>query len=1128
MRVALIYDDTVRPDTTGVHCREALEGLAEVIHFLPRDIAQIPAVGFDLYLNIDDGLRYSLPAHLRPSAWWVIDTHLSYEWDLRKAGDFDLVFAAQQDGAERLRQDGILCARWLPLACNPRHHRRHEVEKQHDVCFVGNIVHGERERLIRLIQERFPSTFVGRAFWEEMARLFSASRLVFNRSIVNDVNMRVFEAVACGSLLITNDLAENGQDELLTPGEHLVTYRSDDELIERIRYYLDHEEEREAIAQRGMERAHAEHTYAHRMQTILDAVGEAGAAGTLEPGASPYYFQFPRPDLIALIPQGARRILDVGCGAGRMGEALKAARDCTVVGIEADPEVAKEAEQRLDAVIVGDVESDGLELGEEPFDCIVFGDVLEHLRDPKAAMDRLMPALAPDGTVVLSVPNVRNCQVIRDLALGFFSYEPAGILDESHLRFFALGELLDLLARSGLDPVTVRPVFDPQVASWRSVGRPTAVKLGWAELSMPSPEEAEELFVYQYLISARRKPVRPPRLASIIILCWNELEYTKQCIESVLANTSAPFELVLVDNGSTDGTPDYMATIDGAKVIRNEENLGFPKGVNQGIEAAEGDYIVLLNNDTIVPPGWLDRLTQCAESAEDIGMVGPRSNYVVGDQLIAVPYLAPHQIPAFAAKYAWQHRGERQETHRLIGFCMLIRREALNAVGLLDEEFGIGTFEDDDLCWRVRQAGYRLVIAGDAFVHHFGSRTFIGQRVDTEALLDANKDRFLSKHGIGQVAQRPTDGEADGPRISLCMIVRDEEANLANCLASIRPWVDEMVVVDTGSKDRTPEIARQMGARVEHFEWCDSFSGARNESLKHATGDWIFWMDADDVVDEANGRRLRELVSGAGPGVGAFTVRVHCPPRPGEDAGMEVVDHVKLFRNDPRIRFEFHIHEQILPSIRRTGGEVVYTDAFVTHAGYDTSAEGQRRKRERDLRLLQLDLADHPEHPFVHFNVGMTAYYLGDLDKAAHHLERSLALAGPDESHVRKAYALLCGCHRRREDWASARCVAERGLDVCPRDPELLFNMGIILHQQGDLPGAARAYEAILEGSSDAYLRSVDVGIGGFKARHNLALVYQEMGDTEAAIEELQRALAEAPAFEPSQRALAGLLGQGE
>ena len=165
--------------------------------------------------------------------------------------------------------------------------------------------------------------------------------------------------------------------------------------------------------------------------------------------------------------------------------------------------------------------------------------------------------------------------------------------------------------------------------------------------------------------------------------------------------------------------------------------------------------------------------------------------------------------------------------------------------------------------------------------------------------------------------------------------------------------MDEIIVVDTGSTDRTVEIAREHGLKIHFFPWCDDFSAARNVSLSHATGDWLLWMDADDTILPECGKRLRDLVMMAEDKVTGFLLQVHIPPAPGEN-GFTHVDHVKLFRNLPGMRFEGRIHEQILAPLYRLGGTIARTDLYVLHSGYDYSPEGQVKKRTRDLTILAL------------------------------------------------------------------------------------------------------------------------------------------------------------------------------
>ncbi len=371
------------------------------------------------------------------------------------------------------------------------------------------------------------------------------------------------------------------------------------------------------------------------------------------------------------------------------------------------------------------------------------------------------------------------------------------------------------------------------------------------------------------------------------------------------------------------------------------------------------------------------------------------------------------------------------------------------------------------------------------------------------------------------------DQEDSQTSLSLCMIVRDASRTLEPCLTSIRPWVNEMIVVDTGSVDESPEIAARLGAQLFHSPWCDDFSAARNESLRYARGDWVFWMDADDTIDADNGRKLRSLVDAPhDAAVWGYVVQVHCPAAHGSP-DFTAVDHVKLFRNCPDLRFEGRIHEQILPAIRRKQAEVAWTDLFVVHSGSDQSPEGQRRKHERDLRILHLDLQDRPDHPFVLFNLGMTYADMDLHEEAVKWLRRGIELAGPHESHLRKAYALLAASLHQLARQEEAWRVCQNGLSRFPEDPELLFRQAMLAHEAGRLHEAAKAYQLALAKRSGRYFASVDQGILGCKARHNLACVYADMNRPELAEIQWRRILGERPDSQTTRRLLVEALLNG-
>ena len=363
-------------------------------------------------------------------------------------------------------------------------------------------------------------------------------------------------------------------------------------------------------------------------------------------------------------------------------------------------------------------------------------------------------------------------------------------------------------------------------------------------------------------------------------------------------------------------------------------------------------------------------------------------------------------------------------------------------------------------------------------------------------------------------------------RLSLCMIVRDNEDTIGPCLESIQPWVDETIVVDTGSTDRTPEIVKSFGAKLSFFEWCDDFSSARNKSIEAASGDWIFWMDSDDTIPHDCGERLRALAdSKHADTILGYVMQVRCPANSSRRRQeFTVVDHVKMFRNRPEIRFEGRIHEQVLMPIRRLGGEVGWTDIYVEHSGADDSVESQRRKIERDLRILRKDLADRPNHPFVLFNFAMTYAESRNYRKALLWTKRCLRLSNPGESHVRKAFAYLASCQMELGNFDGAIQAAEAGRQLFPDDPELLFREAMVLNAQGRNVEAINSYEQLLRLDPTEAFQSTDPSITGYKCRFNLGVVLQETGEDLQAENQFRQALADAPWFYPAQRALLNLL----
>jgi len=243
----------------------------------------------------------------------------------------------------------------------------------------------------------------------------------------------------------------------------------------------------------------------------------------------------------------------------------------------------------------------------------------------------------------------------------------------------------------------------------------------------------------------------PQPLVSIIILTFNQLPYTIECVESIQRHTAERYELIFIDNGSTDGTVPWLRGLAGrepatCRLIENGRNLGFAKGCNQGLAAAQGDYLLLLNNDVVVTEGWLSGLLACFRHHPETGIVGPLTNNISGIQrLPGSPPLPQAGLDEFAAGIRTRFGGRRIYNRRIVGFCMLFSRDLFNSVGYLDESFGNGNFEDDDYCLRGELEGFRNLIAGDVFIHHYGSVSFRGNNMDYAQAMAGNRGIFNRK-----------------------------------------------------------------------------------------------------------------------------------------------------------------------------------------------------------------------------------------------------------------------------------------------------------------------------------------------------------------------------------------------
>jgi GT2 family glycosyltransferase len=304
-------------------------------------------------------------------------------------------------------------------------------------------------------------------------------------------------------------------------------------------------------------------------------------------------------------------------------------------------------------------------------------------------------------------------------------------------------------------------------------------------------------------------PAGSPPQVSIVVVTYNNLLYTKLCLGSLIWNTARPaHELIVVDNGSADCTDEYLAAVAAAnphvRLVLNRSNLGFAPANNQGLAMAKGDVLLLLNNDTVVPPDWLRRLLWHLDDP-GVGLAGPVTNRIGNEAEIEVPYRTYGQMLSFAEARARVRAGESFDIPMPAMFCLAMRRDAYARIGPLDERFEIGLLEDDDYARRARDAGYRLVCAEDAFVHHFGQASF-GDLVPTGEymrLLEANQRRFQEKWG------EPWKPYARRPRPDY----QDLQHRLRRVVHDLLPRTATVAVVSRGDE----ELIQFDGVTGRHF-----------------------------------------------------------------------------------------------------------------------------------------------------------------------------------------------------------------------------------------------------------------------------------------------------------------------
>ena len=364
------------------------------------------------------------------------------------------------------------------------------------------------------------------------------------------------------------------------------------------------------------------------------------------------------------------------------------------------------------------------------------------------------------------------------------------------------------------------------------------------------------------------------QLASILILSHDGLDGLRLCLDSVRAYTRAPYEILVLDNLSFDGSLQYLREQPDVRLIESAVNLGCPSGRARLLPEAHGQYVVLLDSDTIVTPGWLERLERAAWSDSRIGLLGPRSNWVSGPQI--VPDVTYRDIPgllSFAERWQTDHAGQLTATQRLVGFCLFIRRAVIDRIGNIDASFGRFGYEDDDLCRRAILAGFGVAIANEVYVHHTGGPQAKGDPEYNRLMAEA-KAVFTTKwqdHPNTFDRARdyiplvsPTPATSERPPAGVLVFSKDRACQLDLCLSSLTQHLTDglppIVVLYTTSDNRHQ---RQYGTLIEQWPGV-TFRNDQGNFQAHVQDILADWEHVCFVTDDTiftSGFSLSEAVA---------------------------------------------------------------------------------------------------------------------------------------------------------------------------------------------------------------------------------------------------------------------------
>jgi len=340
------------------------------------------------------------------------------------------------------------------------------------------------------------------------------------------------------------------------------------------------------------------------------------------------------------------------------------------------------------------------------------------------------------------------------------------------------------------------------------------------------------------------------------------------------------------------------------------------------------------------------------------------------------------------------------------------------------------------------------------------------------------------------------------PSLSLCMIVKDEENFIEGCLQSVADFVDQIIIIDTGSSDNTLEIAKRYDAEIYKFNWCDDFSKARNESIKYADGDWILWLDADERLNiDSSDQLLSELTIEDHPVI--YQVQINNQTT--DQASAYLSSAYRLFSNNFGIHFTGRIHEQLAKNTIYGEVEVRRSKIRLEHLGYALAGTQKEKKNSRNLKLLNKMVLENPNNAYAHYTLGQQLSLVNKKEKALKHFEKALNLNQFDKPMTASLLNVLSENYFGSAKYREAKASAEESASIIKEQVSAYYMLYRIAEKTGEYDEAINAvnqmrkYVKVIE--KNGFEISTDVTIDDDKLIYTLGILEEKRGSLPAAFE---------------------------